>query len=497
MGTGAARALAIARGRMAYSALARASFARQIARLAFLAIVAVYIVQTMAVATVLFRDGAAAQVLACSMFAAIWAFGVVRAMSCSLQWLTGDPDIRVLGALPVGASSLFASHYSAVLWDVVRVQVLSAPIVAAYAAASQASTPRIAAYVTAWTLTVFAAAALGVMGGVLVARWLHPGKARAAFRIVSTLFVVALFAGLMRVADVGGGWRPTSGDVAASYLSWVPTSWVVTMLPDGRWLQGAAVASFAAVAVASAGVVFCRWFDLDAAVSAGYTSGRLVRRTGAAAGRPARSAFAAMALKDVRCALRSPTTVARWVGPIALTLVFAGVAVGPGSSATEVSVLLHVVALVASLVVSHGLAEDETGAGWVIRVSARRGSTVTAAKTAVVAAITAASTLGAVVVCEGWTGLPGRAGQVAALALSYAAFGVAIERIALRTGHDTRPRGPGLVGIFARQLFLGVAATSTVLAEITSAALAFAPLVVAGAVVFAVERAVPSDRRLW
>ncbi|MBT3267931.1 hypothetical protein HN371_12285 [Candidatus Poribacteria bacterium] len=495
--TAALRAMAAARSRMAYNAIARASPARHATRVVFGAVIAAYIVQATSAATALFADPTTAADLACAMFAAVWAFALMRAVACSLQWVTGEPDLRLLGALPVRRPLLFAAQYGAVVWDVVRVQVLSAPLIAGYAVASGAPAPRIAAYATAWAFTMLAAAAVGVFSAVFVARCLHPERAQAAFRVISMLCIVAVFATLMRVADVGGGWRPTPGWDATAYLAWAPTSWVVALLGEGGWPHAGGVALVTAAAVVAAAGVFSRWFDLEAAVGGGYASDRLARGGRGALTRPRRSVFTATVIKELRSSLRSTTTVARWLGPIALTLVFVRLAGGPDSSHAEVAALLHVVALVASLVVSHSLAVDETGAGWVIRVNARRGQMVTAAKASVVAAITGVSALVAVGLCEGLAGLTQRLDEVGIVAVSYAAFGLAIERATLRPGQGAKPRGPGLIGVFGRQLFLAVGVTTAVVAEMTVPALSLVPVVVAGGFVVAVERAVPSDRRLW
>ncbi|MBT5535273.1 hypothetical protein HOK31_19565, partial [Candidatus Poribacteria bacterium] len=99
--------------------------------------------------------------------------------------------------------------------------------------------------------------------------------------------------------------------------------------------------------------------------------------------------------------------------------------------------------------------------------------------------------------CEGLAGLTQRLDEVGIVAVSYAAFGLAIERATLRPGQGAKPRGPGLIGVFGRQLFLAVGVTTAVVAEMTVPALSLVPVVVAGGFVVAVERAVPSDRRLW
>lgn len=485
---------------MAVNGVLRAAPSQQAIRCLLLVAIAVYMVQMTAVAAALFGDPSTAAALADAAFAALWGFALVRAVSCSLAWVASEPDLRLLGALPVTRSAIFAVQYVAVTWDVARAQLLSAPFLVGYAIASRPSAARVVAYIAGWTLVMLAGAGLGTVGGVIAARWLRPARARATFRLLSLVCVVVFFAAAMRAADIGAlGARHwlSDADGLTVGLAWAPTSWVGDLLiaaVPGRLLG---LAAFTGLAVWLARAVFCRWFDLDASVSGAYDSGRRPWCSDAGGPQAPRSSFTAVIIKDLRCALRSSTTLARWAGPIALALVFARVAGGNAPSAAEAAVTLNVVAMVASLVVSHTLATDEADVGWVIRVNARALGVATLAKIALAAAIVAGAALAAVGLYEGVSALAGRSGQVVALSVGYASFGIGLERLMPRPRRAGRPRAPGVIGILGRQVYLVLATAATVYAPFTSAALLLVPVAVGLGLVAAAERAVSVDRRQW
>lgn len=496
-GVPALRAIAIAQSRSLKNTVIRGRPGEHATRAVLLVAISVYLVQMTSVATDMFRAGPMSAPLADAAFAGMWVFAVVRAVSRSLAWVGGDADLRLLGALPVPSSEVFLVHHAAVVWDVARMQLLSAPFLVGYAVAAAPSVWRTGIFVAGWTLVMLAAAAAGTLGGVVAARWTHPARAQTAFRVLALASIVAFFAIAMRVADVGGAAIPWLTDLDA-FVGWLPTSWVRELLLESPLTRLTALTALAAASTWAAAAAFARWFDLDAAVTGAYSSPRLVRDA-ARGRRTRRSVFTAVIIKDARSALRSTTTLARWVAPVVLALVFARVSGGRHGQGLGAAITVNVTAMVAALVVGHALAGDEVDEGWVIRVNARAPRAVTAAKVALVAMIAGGAAAGALLLHAGPGALLAGAGHITVLAVGHAAFSIGIERLRRKRAPRVKHHAPGLIGVLARQLymFITVACMMAPLGTGTTTVLLMAPLAVAIGVVVVAERRAVGDRRLW
>jgi hypothetical protein len=495
----AARALAHVRLLMLVNALRSASARRKVAWSVFAIAMVAYAIQMAKVAATMTPDPATAVSVVSAAFAALAAFTAVRVGSASIQWVADAPDIRLLGALPTPPSALFAAHFGAVLAEAARMQILAIPIVVGCAVASEAAVPWVVAYAVGWVCVVVGVSAAGSAGGVFVARWIRPTRARFVFRLLSLGAAIAVFGAFMVAADLGGrraGRELARFANAPDFLAWLPTSWVAALLFDGGWTNFLGVAAFAVVATVAAGRVFARWFDVDSAVSSAYAFGPARGGAAASAVRAPRAAFVALVVKDLRSSFRSATVITQWAGPIVLILVYARVRGGSAGPVLAAGVV-NIVALVASMTVGHGLAREEADAGWVIRLNSRKNGQATLAKLAIVWAVTTLTCLAALGVVVGGGGMWPAGAYALWLALGHAAFGLAVERAAPGAKKAGKRATPGLLGVIARQVYTGVAVLTAGMASMGAPWLvALPPLVGLVALVLA-ERHGPVEARRW
>jgi len=494
----AARAIAHARLRILVNVIRATPWRRRALWLMFAGAIALYAVQMAKVAAGLTPDPTAAVAVVSATFAALGALTAVRVASAAIQWVAEAPDIRLLGSLPTPRSALFGAHFASVLAEAARMQIITIPVVIGCAVASDAGPPRVAAYAVAWVCVVAGVSAGGSTAGVFVARWMRPSRARLTFRLLSLVGAIAVFGAFMIAADVGGraAGRELSRLVnAPSLLAWLPTSWVAKLLFGGGWLNFVGIVAFGVGATGGAGWVFARWFDVDSAMSSAYAfTPTRAGGAGASVG-GARGAFAALILKDIRSSFRSATVVAQWLGPIVLILVYARIRGGSAGPMLAASVL-HIVALVASMTVGHGLAREEADAGWVIRLHARREGQATLAKVTIVWAMTAVTCLAAMAVVTGAGSLSGCL-NVLSLSLGHAAFGIAVERAMPGARNAGKRPTPSLLGIMARQLYTGVAIALSAGATLGAPWLVAAQPLLGVAALLVAEKYAPADARRW